>query len=771
MEPYKNKSLTIHERVVDLLGRLTLKEKVGQVNQHLYGWKVYERDADGKIVLTDYFKDHVAWGGGLGALYGLFRADPWSEVTYDNGITPEESREVVELVQDYLMEHSRMKIPALIVEECPHGHQGLNSVSYPTNIGRGSMFNPDMMRKMSEMMAEELAYKGVHIALVSTLDLARDPRWGRTEECFGEDPYLAEIYTKAVIEGFQKGLISDSSEYRQQTVAEIDRQPNQVGVVLKHLIAQGDALGGHNSGEVTIGQREFFDIYDSLIASTKEAVGVMAAYNDIDGIPCHANRHLIEETLRGKHHFQGLVMADGGAIDRLQSLDYKDMEKARLALEAGIDLSLWDSAYLSIEAGVNTDVIDEDALNEAVYNVLSVKFLLGLFDQDQIEMSDHSSYDETLKKWQKVNLESARESMTLIKNNEKLLPLTDIKKIAVVGPNADHLYHQLGDYTSPQTFKESTTLKEGIEKVFTSSTIAYAEGCKVRSNSEDINKAVHISKDADVIVLALGGSSARNFGGDFLSNGALNTPEENMDSGENIDLAELTLGGHQLALLRELSTLNIPIVTVLIQGRPHVMDEILELSQAVLIGWYPGQQGGLAIAEVLAGHYNPNGRMAVSVPRSSGQLPVYYNQKHTLKKEDYFDMSGTPSVSFGDGLSYSDIRYHSMEISKDGWTMDELKTSGIRVSIKVTNDGPLDAKESVLCFIRQSGTPVLSRKKELKRLKKIALAVGETEEVTFTLNYNDFVLLDADYNKKVYPSSIKGCIGSEQVEFKLREGV
>ncbi|MEC6746957.1 glycoside hydrolase family 3 N-terminal domain-containing protein [Marinilactibacillus sp. XAAS-LB27] len=760
MRPFENEELTIHERVVDLLSRLSTKEKVGQVNQHLYGWEVYRKTSTGDIELTEKFKEHVKWGGGIGALYGLFRADPWSNVTEENGIPLEDSRQVVSLVQRYIKEHTHLGIPALIVEECPHGHQALDSISYPTNIGRGAMFNPELIEKMSRKMSEELSAKGVHLALVSTLDLVRDPRWGRTEECFGEDPYLAAEYTRRVVRGFQGDLIKTGEDFTKKTTKQLEKSDSRIGVVLKHLIAQGDALGGHNSGDVSIGERELFDIYDPIMKSTVNAVGVMAAYNDIDGIPCHANADLLTKQLRDTLNFQGIVMADGGAIDRLQNAMQDKSLNAKQALEAGVNLSLWDHSYLAIEEGIENQSIEMETLDRSVYKVLSIKFLLGLFDKtkESIEID----WDVSKKDWQQTNLEAAKETLTLLKNDHNILPLQKPKTIAVIGPNANSLYNQLGDYTSPQAGEYATTIFEGIRNRFKSSKIVYTKGCAVRSSEIEIEQIRKACENSEVIILALGGSSARNFGTDFLANGAVNTPEENMDSGENIDVSDLSLGGNQLEILKIAHEYKKPIITIIIQGRPHSIERVVSLSDAVLIGWYPGQRGGEAIASLLAGDYSPSGKLNVSIPRSSGQLPVYYNQKRSGKKEDYFDMTGKPLYSFGEGLNYSKIKYSNLKVEKSRYSVQSLKAGEkIEMSLTISNHGEYDQKESVLCFIAKLNTPLLSRKKELKRIRKVTINKNQKITLEMELDYADLLQLDQHYKPKIFPCDIQIQIGSE----------
>ncbi|RRQ63188.1 glycoside hydrolase family 3 protein, partial [Enterococcus faecium] len=614
--PYQNPKLTIRQRVEDLLSRMNIAEKVGQVNQHLYGWECYEKNGD-KIELTEKLKEHVKWGGGLGALYGLFRSDPWSKTDYKNGIPAKESWKVANLVQEYVLQHSRWKIPVLLVEECPHGHQGLDGISYPTNIGRGNTFNVALLEQTSRLMAKELAAKGVHLALVSTLDLAKDPRWGRTEECFGEDPILSARFSEAIIRGFQGEIISEKVSFLDQTVEEINKKKDQIGVVLKHCIAQGEALGGHNSGTVTIGRREFSDIYGPLLKSTRNAVGVMAAYNDIDGVPCHINRALFEQTLRKEIGYQGIVMADGVALDRLSDVFTDKKTAAAYALAAGIDLSLWDETYTKIAEAIDDQVVDEQLLDQAVRRVLSVKFLLGLFEQPFA--NDPKEYwDHLMEESEHLNLETAKESITLLKN-DGILPLEQqVKNIAVIGPNAHDVYHLLGDYSAPQTEDRlKKTIVQEIKTEFPQSKVSYAQGCEVRNQEDQEEKlleAVTLAQNSDVIIAVLGGSSARNFDMEFLRNGAVSSKGINMDSGENVDVASLSLGGYQEQLIEQLHQLGKPIITILVQGRPYDLMKIESLTNAIATAWFPGQEGGKAIAQMISGRNNPSGRLSLSYP-------------------------------------------------------------------------------------------------------------------------------------------------------------
>ena len=667
----------------------------------------------------------------------MFRADPWSKVDYKNGIPATESWKVANQIQEYVISQSRWGIPALIVEECPHGHQALDSISYPTNIGRGSTFNTQLIEETSHLMAKELAAKGVHIALVSTLDLAKDPRWGRSEECFGEDPILSARMSEAVIKGFQGGLISDEIDFLDQCVSDIKKRPDQIGVVLKHCIAQGEALGGHNSGTVPIGRREFADVYMPLLKSARNAVGVMAAYNDIDGVPCHVNQTLLEQYLRNESGFQGLVMADGIALDRLNDVYQDPLEAAGRALTAGVDLSLWDETYTKIEVGVLNGTIDEKALDHAVSRVLAVKFLLGLFESPFIQPVDQKQIIEDSRK---MNEEVAKESLVLLKNNGVLPVNPRGKKIAIIGPNAENIYDLLGDYSAPQTKdQQQKTIVQSLKNTMKDAEIIYTEGCEVRNEEHQelkIKEAIEIGQEADMIITVLGGSSARNFNMEFLRNGAVSSKGINMDSGENVDVASLTLGGKQELLLSKLAELQKPIVTILIQGRPYDINLVEECSDAVLVGWFPGQEGGQAIAKTLIGENNPSGRLGITYPRNSSQLPVYYYQRDASKQEDYYDLSGSPIHEFGEGLSYTTFTYDELAYQRN---IDKLQ-----VSVKVKNSGSLAGKVSILLFIKLLGGSVIQRTKMLKDFCKVTLEPQEEKIIAFHLSSDDFRYMGAD---------------------------
>lgn len=756
MEKYKDPLLSIEERVDDLLSRMTLKEKVGQLNQKMYGWDAYQR-TEHDIELTDAFKREVAFGDGMGALYGLFRADPWSAVTYENGIPAGESSIIANKVQRYVIEHTRLGIPVLLSEECPHGHQALDGTLLPVNIGAGSTWNPELIEQAYAHAAEEIRARGAHLALVSALDILHEPRWGRSEECYGEDPYHASRMTEAIVRGLQG-----------RTPEELSR-PDKVVALLKHLSAQGACVGGRNAGPANIGERELREIHLQGMKAGVEAgaMGCMAAYNEIDGVPCHMNAKLLTGILREEWGFQGIVMADGEAVDRLVQQTADSESAASAALAAGVDLSLWDKAFTTLENAVMTGVTDEERIDRAVRRVLRLKFLLGLFDQP---FTDETTAARVIgnEAFRRTNLQVARESAVLLKNEGNQLPLSKtLKRIAVIGPNAHQLYNQLGDYTSTQREGKGTTVLEGIRMAAGRETeVVYAKGCGIRDESKaGFAEAVSAAKDADVAVLVLGGSSARRFDQGFDTNGAAiitaGNPSE-MDCGEGVDLSDLRLGGVQEQLVKEIAATGTPVVAVLIQGRPHALTGIVDACDAILCGWYPGQEGGQAIGEILFGDVNPSGRLAVSLPRSTAQLPVYYNQKDPGRKRVYRDITSDPLYPFGYGLSYTTFDYGQPRLLQTSISSIELENEcSVVIEVDIENTGAMRGAEVVQLYIKDMEASVTRRIIECKGFHKVELAPGERKTVIFRLTHEELAIWDSEMQFKVEPGNVKIMIGSD----------
>lgn len=766
MEKYKQSSVPVEERVQDLLERMTLQEKVGQLNQRMYGWNAYFRHGS-DFTLTEAFKEEVTFGGGMGALYGLFRSDPWSGVHYGNGITAAESAKVANMVQRYVAENTRLGIPVLLSEECPHGHQALDGTLLPVNMAAAATWNPALMLNAYAHVAAEIRSRGAHIGLVSALDILQEPRWGRSEECFGEDPYLAARFAEAAVRGMQ----GDAPHQLDET--------DKVAVVLKHLCAQGAAQGGRNAGPAAIGPRELREIHlPAAEAGAKAgAAGFMAAYNEIDGIPCHANRELLTGTLREEWGFDGIVMADGCAVDRLLALAGSHEAAAALALTSGVDISLWDTSFSTLEEAVKVGLVSEADIDRAVSRVLRLKFRLGLFDRPYVpELRAISVVGSP--EFRAINLQVARESVVLLKNEDRLLPLAPgLRKLAVIGPNADRLYNQLGDYTSVQREGTSTTVLQGIRQCAPDGVeVVHALGCGIRDLSRaGLPEAVEAARGADVAVLVLGGSSARQFGGDFDSNGAAivseGSPSE-MDCGEGVDLAALSLGGVQRELVEAIAATGTPVVAVIIQGRPHALTGIDDLCDAILCTGYPGTEGGRAIAEIMFGKANPSGKLPCSLPRSSAQLPVYYNQKDPGRTRVYADMTSAPLYPFGFGLSYTTFAYGSLALSRSSVSAVELEQGEkIAVSVEVENTGTRGGAETVQLYIRASESVITRRIAELKGFSKPWLNPGERRTVQFHLGREELAVWNREMRFTVEPCRVVIRVGGnsrDTVETELR---
>ncbi|HVU67285.1 MAG TPA: glycoside hydrolase family 3 N-terminal domain-containing protein, partial [Ktedonobacteraceae bacterium] len=738
MFAYKNHLLATEERVEDLLGRMTLREKVGQLNQRMYGWHAYRKQGT-HFELTEAFRQEVAFGDGMGALYGLLRADPWSGMTFANGITSTESAGVANQIQRYVLEHTRLGIPVLLSEECPHGHQALDGTLFPTNLGIGSTWNPALYERACAWMARELRARGTHLGLISALDVLRDPRWGRAEECYGEDPFLAAQMAGAATRGLQG-----------QTPEEL-ASAERVAAVLKAFCAQGAGEGGRNMGPALIGERELREIHlPPMEAGTRAgALACMAAYNEIDGVPCAGNAWLLTGLLRDQWGFQGMVMSDAHAIDRLQEMLTDDYASAAaLALTAGIDMSMWDVAFTHLEAAVRQGKVAEALVDRAVRRVLTLKFRLGLFE--------HPYTDETLAarvvgspQARALNLEVARESIVLLKNQGELLPLPgDLRSIAVIGPNADAPYNQLGDYTANQREGAVTTVLQGVRAhVSAQTTVLYARGCGIRDQIRDgFAEAIDAARQAEVALLVLGGCSTRDFSMQFAETGAVTVTDHpsEMNCGEGMDLANLELEGVQEELVRAIVATGTPVVVTLIQGRPHAVPHIAELCQALLCAWYPGQEGGQAIAEVLFGSVNPSGKLSVSLPRSAGQLPVYYNKRKTSQTPaPYVDEPASPLYTFGYGLSYTTFAWTKLTLQPEEIRLADLeKGQQVQVTLSLTNTGRRAGAEVLQLYIHDRQASVSRRVLELKGWRKVYLEAGEQTEVTFSLGKEELSIWD-----------------------------
>ncbi|GAA4799046.1 glycoside hydrolase family 3 N-terminal domain-containing protein [Streptomyces ziwulingensis] len=714
---YRDPDVPVAARVRDLLGRMTLMEKVGQVNQRMFGWEAHERVAGpgGTHRLTDAFRAEVAAFDGMGALYGLHRADPWSGVGFADGLTGTDAARIAGEVQEYVRHHTRLGIPVLLAEEAPHGHQALDAPVLPVNLAVGATWDPELYEAAAAGVAAGLRARGAHLALVSALDLLRDARWGRAEECFGEDPYLAGRFTEALVRGMGR---------------------EGVGVVLKHFAGQGATVGGRNSPATELGARELHEIHLHAVRAGVRAgaAGVMAAYNEFDGLPCVAHAGLLTELLRERWGYDGIVMADGQAVDRLTRLTADPVAAGALALNAGCDLGLWDDCFPRLAEAVSRGLVKEDTLDAAVARVLTLKFRLGLFEQPA-----GPPPREAPTRLPELSERLARASVTLLEHEGGVLPLSaSVRRIAVLGPEADSLVRQLGDYTAPQRPGTGVTVVAGLREGAPAGTeVEYVPGCDlVGGDRSRIAGAAAEAARADVAVVVLGGSSARDVDTDFDGNGAAvvrSGVPASMTCGEGVDLADLTLPDGQLALVEAVGATGVPMVVVLLQGRPHALPDLTSRAAglAVLSAWYPGPWGGRAVADVLFGRAEPEGRLPVSVPRSGAHLPVFYNAKDH-RYRGYADQPATARYPFGHGLSYTTVEYAAPRLSRTRVTPGD---PALTCRVRVRNTGERAVRETVQLYLRRlSGGSSWPRVRELRGFTRLDLAPGEEREAVFEVD-------------------------------------
>lgn len=747
---YKDKTKSVEERAGHLLGLMTLEEKVGQLVQP-FGWQTYEYK-DGAVTLTETFKEQVK-NGGVGSLYGVLRADPWTGVTLENGLSAKEGAEAVNRIQRYAVEHSRLGIPILIGEECSHGHMAIDGTVFPVPLLLGSTWNVELYRDMCRAVAAETRAQGGAVTYSPVLDVVRDPRWGRTEECFSEDPYLIGEFAAAAVQGLQgERLDNDGS----------------VAATLKHFAGYGSSEGGRNAGPVHMGWRELLevDLYPFKKAVEAGAASIMPAYNEIDGVPCTVNTELLEEVLRKQWGFDGMVITDCGAIDMLAAghdVAEDGLDASVQAIEAGIDMEMSGEMFgrYLLEA-LHQGRLNVEVLDRAVLRVLTLKFKLGLFDNPYVD-PDRAARVIGSEKHVSLARKLAEEGIVLLKNENGALPLDDrCGKIAVIGPNADAGYNQLGDYTSPQPPEKVATVLKGIRARLAkeSERVLYAPGCRIKGEDrEGFEYALACAKQADTVVMVVGGSSARDFGEGTidLKTGASKVSDNSwndMDCGEGIDRMTLGLAGVQLELMQEIHKLGKRFIVVYINGRPIAEPWIDEHADAILEAWYPGQEGGHAVAGILFGDVNPSGRLTVSVPKHVGQLPVYYNGKRSRGKR-YLEEDSKARYPFGYGLSYTTFGYDRLNITKDSIGANE---SAI-VSVDVTNTGGRAGAEVVQLYISDAVSKASRPLMELKGFAKVELAPGETKTVSFEIGKEQLQYIGRDLEPVVEPGLFQVHIG------------
>ena len=756
---YKDASQPVELRVADLLSRMTLDEKIGQVRCPL-GWFIYDKDAKGKVSLTEKFYKYTDEQY-IGNYWAVLRADPWTQKTLTTGLNPALSAEMLNMMQRYAVEKTRLGIPIMVAEETPHGHMAIGATVFPTALSQAATFDRDVLFRMGEAMGAEIRAQGAHVGYGPVIDIAREPRWSRMEETFGEDPTLAGILASEVVRGMQGDLNLNG---------EVRNDGNHVYSTLKHFAAYGIPEGGLNGEMASVGERTLLSEYVPQFKRTVEAgVGsIMISYNMIDGVPCTSNRHLLTEVLRDTWGFKGAIYSDLQSIEGVAQTHHcaENWEEAgALAVNAGVDIDLEGNSYQYLRHAIETGKASEADLDRAVSKVLTLKFNLGLFENPYVDAKRAARIVRS-EEHQQLAREVARKGICLLENDGTLPLSKDLRHVAVIGPNADMMYNQLGDYTAPQDRSAIATVLDGVRAMLPTAEVEYVKGCAIRdTTTSDIAAAVAAAKRSEVTILVVGGSSARDFKTEYLSTGAALVGKgelSDMDSGEGYDRASLQLMGDQERLMQALIDAGVKLVVVYIEGRPLNMNLAAEKANALLTAWYPGGQGGMAIADVLFGDYNPAGRIPVSIPRNVGQIPVYYS-KHP--SHDYIDSPAAPLYSFGYGKSYTTFAYSNLVCAtvKPAPGEDVLA----RVTFTVTNTGDRDGEEVPQLYVRDVTGSVETPHMALKNFDRVALRAGESRTVTFDLRHDDLALYNLKMEHVVEPGEFKVMVGAASNDIRL----
>jgi beta-glucosidase len=757
--PYKDPRQPAARRVRDLLSRMTLEEKAAQMTC------VWQQKAD-KLVDAhgnfDLQKARHAFksGHGLGQVgrpsdAGSPVSEPW------RGQTARGMAELTNAIQKFFLEESRLGIPVICHEECLHGHAARDGTSFPQPIGLGATFNPELVEELFAITALETRARGAHQALTPVVDVARDPRWGRVEETYGEDPFLNGKLGAAAVRGFQ----GDAS-FEDQT---------RVIATLKHFAAHGQPESGMNCAPANVSQRV---LRETFLQPFKEclhhagAISVMASYNEIDGVPSHANAWLLRDVLRKEWGFQGFVVSDYYAIWELGNrpdthghfVARDKKESCALAVKAGVNIELPEpDCYLHLVELVHEGVLQEAQLDELITPMLFWKFKLGLFDNPYVD-PDHAANVVGCLEHQKLALQAARETITLLKNENHLLPLNPakLKTIAVIGPNANRPL--LGGYSGLP--KHNTTVLDGIKaRLGSRVNVLHAEGCKITvggswqqdevipSRPEDdrrqIAEAVYVAKRAEVIVLVVGENEQ--------------TAREAWSLKHMGDRASLALPGRQDELVKAMLATGKPVVVLLFNGRPLAIDKIAEEAPAILECWYLGQECGTAVAEALFGDTNPGGKLPITIPRSVGHLPAFYNHKPSARRGYLFD-DVSPLFAFGFGLSYTQFVFSKVRLKHKIIS----RSVSTQVRVDVTNTGKRAGTEIVQLYVRDLVSSVTRPVKELKGFQKVALQPGETKTVAIDITPAELAFYDLNMKYTVEPGEFEIMVGSSSRDADLQ---
>ncbi|HEV2247958.1 MAG TPA: glycoside hydrolase family 3 N-terminal domain-containing protein [Terriglobia bacterium] len=728
---YRNPKLPIEQRTADLLSRMTLEEKVEQ----LRGGKTSSYgilDTTGKFTEKDI-------RGNFRQIYDMHsRRSPHDQAVYRNAL------------QRYAVEKTRLGIPQIFQDEALHGYTAENATSFPQAIALGSTWDPDLVQRVFTATGDEAASAGINQVFAPVINLARDPRWGRTEETYGEDPYLCARIGVAAIKGLQSGNFM------------IDR--HHVLATAKHFAALGESYGGRNTAPANWSERDLREVFlVPFRAAVQEAqVGsVMAAYNEINGgIPCHINTWLLGHILHGEWGFRGYVTSDGAGLEMLVDKHHVATDfagAAPMALAAGLDYDRSGGAvYVNLLDQVRAGKVPESQIDRAVSCILATKFRLGLFDNPYVD-PDYAQRITNCEEHRKLALETAQKSIVLLKNEGNLLPL-DLKKlktIAVIGPDAGDAH--LGGYSRPPASGDVSLLQGIRERAGSSVQVVYAQGCKITTGTrgnvtlpnpnaqvESIRAATEVARKADVAILVVGGNEA--------------TCHEASDRNPG-DRDSLDMAGMQDQLIQSVVDTETPTVVFLINGRPLSINYAAEHVPAILEGWYLGQEGGTAAAQVLFGDVNPGGKLTITFPRSVGDLPAYYYHKPSAEVPYLFEKPG-PLFPFGHGLSYTTFKFSNLKLSHSQIAPEGETT----VSVDVINTGSREGDEVAQLYIRDRVSSVTRPVKELKGFRRVHLKPGGTETVQFKLTPAELGFYNVDMHWVVEPGTFDIMVGSSSVE-------
>jgi len=721
----------LKSKVKDLLQRMTVEEKVAQLGA-IWGPNILENGRFSPEKAKPLLRE------GIG------------QITRVSGGTrdvksPREAAKIANEIQRFLLKKTRLGIPAIIHEECLSGFMAYGAPTFSQATGMASTWHPELVHKVASTIRRQMRAVGTHQGLSPVLDVVRDPRWGRNEETFGEDPYLVASMAVAYIKGLQ-GDALDS------------------GVIAtpKHFAAHGFSEGGRNQAPVHVPPREFREVFlfpFEAAIKLADARSLMNAYHDIDGVPCTASRELLTGILRDEWGFKGFVVSDYSSVRMLQTFHHvavDEKDAAVQALEAGIDIELpnIDCYGKPLLEAIREGAISQSTLDTAVSRILEAKFLLGLFENPYVDIEVVPESFDTAED-RSLALEVARESIVLLKN-DGLLPLSKaVKSIAVIGPNADSTRNLLGDYsyTAHLRCEEDdvpiVSILAGIKKKVSSKTrLHYAKGCELSGTSkEGFKEALEAARKSDVVVAIVGEKSGLS-------------PSD--ISGEFRDRASLGLPGVQQDLIEALHKTGKPVVVVLVNGRPLSVKWIAENCPAVVEAWLPGEEGGNAVADVLFGDYCPSGRLPTSFPQDAGQIPVNYNRRPS-SFGNYVFATSQPLFPFGHGLSYAKFEYSNLAISPG-----KVGPAGkVAVSCEVKNVGDRKGDEVVQLYIRDEVASVSRPAKELKGFRRITLEPGEKKTVTFHLSMDQLAFYDRHMRFVVEPGTLKVMVGSSSEDIKL----